>query len=601
MKNWKNIFAYSAAPILALTAFSIIFQIWKIDLRQPIFCYGEDSLFHFFLIKNIVVSGWFFSSENIGLPHLKEIFYLHDFPLNAELFNFLIIKFFTYFSQDIFLIANCFFITSFALISAASFVALRSFNISIFSAIIVSILYAFLPYHFSRNLWHLLLSNYSIVPLLVMVSLWIASDKLSLLALNKKNQLSLAPNHFFLTSLAIGCFAAVSGTYYIFYGCVIFVFAWLLRALRVGKFFNKNGFSAIILCVAIVMVSVFIHFPTLIYQAQNGFNSQVANRDVDQSEFYALKIVNLFLPVANHYLDYFSQVRATFDSLSQEKESGSTSLGIIGSSGFLFLMLWLISKSQIDGKLLLQKTLKRFPISEKNQNLISDLASLNLLSVLFATVGGLVMLIAVPFPMFRSHARFCVFIAFFSLFAVAIIFDKIVERKIFNKKIFAKIFIVVVFVFGIFDQVGRVSAEKIQSEKIKNSFFSDREFIEKIENFLPQESAIFVLPIYTFPEARGDNYNSLVGYLHSKNLRWSYPAMAGRSAIIWQQEVWKMSFKNFINELKKEKFAGIFIDKNQFAKQHSWEKLWQIESSLKSISIAPAIVSQDLKLIFYKF
>jgi phosphoglycerol transferase len=136
---------------------------------------------------------------------------------------------------------------------------------------------------------------------------------------------------------------------------------------------------------------------------------------------------------------------------------------------------------------------------------------------------------------------------------------------------------------------------------MKNSFSSDREFVEKIENFLPRKSAVFVLPIYGFPEANGDSYNSLVGYLHSKNLRWSYPAMAGRSASAWQETVWKRSFEDFVGELKKEKFAGIFIDRQQFAEQKSWKELRRIESNLKSISTASAIVSQDLKLVFYRF
>ena len=92
MKILQNLFGFLAAPALALIIFAILFQLWKIDLSQPIFSYDQDALFSVFQAKIIIDEGWFFESDKIGLPHDKEKFYSHDFPMHSELFSFFILK-----------------------------------------------------------------------------------------------------------------------------------------------------------------------------------------------------------------------------------------------------------------------------------------------------------------------------------------------------------------------------------------------------------------------------------------------------------------------------------------------------------------------------
>ena len=84
MKILQNLFGFLAAPALALIIFAILFQLWKIDLSQPIFSYDQDALFSVFQAKIIIDEGWFFESDKIGLPHDKEKFYSHDFPMHRR-------------------------------------------------------------------------------------------------------------------------------------------------------------------------------------------------------------------------------------------------------------------------------------------------------------------------------------------------------------------------------------------------------------------------------------------------------------------------------------------------------------------------------------
>lgn len=601
IKILKKSAVYFIAPILSLLIFILLFQAWKVDLYQPFFSYSHDSLVSVFEAKILVDDGWFFSSSFVGLPHLTDKFYLHDFPLNSELFNFFILKVFTYFSSDPFFISNCFFVLTFALISATSFAVLRHFQISVFTAVIISVLYSFLPYHFYRGIWHLFLSNYAIIPLSIMVSLWIASNKIDLINTNEKRQLCFAPNRFFIIALLISLFAATNGVYYAFYSCIIFVFSWFLLALRNGKFLNRDAFSTLSLCVAIIAFLILLYSPCFVYWLNHGMNPNVANRNVEQSEIFALKIYNLFLPIENHYLDYFAQIRKAFNEAAPQYEGSFGSLGIVAFAGFVFLLIWLVAKSQSDKNLykksFFQKTLEKFSLNKNDENLISNLAGLNILTVIYASAGGLVMLVAITFPMLRSHARFSIFIGFIALFLMAIIFDKMIQKK----KIIAHIFLSIIFVLALFDQVGRVSAETLQPAEVKRKFVSDRDFVQKIEQILPPQSMIFQMPIIPFPEA--DNYDLMVGYLNSKNLRWSYPAMRGREADLWQNKVVKLQFAEFISELKKAGFAGIYIDRINMTrneKKYNWRDLRKFEAQLKLFAKSPALISQNSQLVFYR-
>jgi phosphoglycerol transferase len=596
MKNLKKFSPYLAAPTLALLLFILFFQAWKIDFSQPIFSYSADTLLSAFEIKTVLDEGWFFSNSFVGLPHITEKFYLHDFPLQADSFHFFIVKIFSYFSSNPFLIINCFFIFTFILISATSFVALRAFGISNFSATLISILYAFTPYHIARNVNHLFLSNYAVIPLVIMAALWIATDKIRIISIDKKKRYCLAPNRFFFIALTISIFVAMNGIYYAIYSAAIFIFAWFLRALQGGKFLNENGFSVLVLCFAIFFALACLYLPSFYYWFEHGLNSGAAIRDRDDSEFFGLKISSLFLPAGNHYIEYFAKVRGLFNEYTFEAESACESLGILGSVGFLFLLLWLLGKSFFDEKgSFLQKTIQKFSLKRDEQNLIAHLAGLNLLVVFFATVGGLVMFIAIPFPLIRSHARFSIFIAFLALFLIAIIFDKIIE----SKKKYAKIFVALIAFFALFDQVGRVPASSIQSESMTNKFRSDRDFVEKIEQAMPQGAMIFELPIVCFPECAG--YDMMIGYLHSQKLRWSFPAMNGREVFDWQKKVSALEFENFIAEIKKIGFEGVYLDRAEFiSRKKNWGDLRSFEAKLKSASEGQAIVSQNLRLVFFR-
>lgn len=594
-KLLKNILQYSAAPILSLITFAFLFQIWQIDLLKPIISYDSDALFSEFVVKTIIESGWFFTNNAVGLPHLENSgFFLYDYPIYGDSFHFLLIKFLAVFSSNTFLVTNCFFILTFPLVAFTSFVVLRSFKITFLTALLISNLFSFLPYHFYRGVYHLFLSNYMAIPLIIMVAMWIVERRIELFSVNKKRQFCLSPNRFFFGAFFIGIFAATNGIYYGIYAGVIFIFAWFLSYLKNGQCLNRYFANVIVLCVSIGFILFCLHVPSLIYWFSHGFNGSLANRDPYQSEMFSLKIVNIFLPVANHYLSYFRHVRDLFDTTLPIYEANFASLGIVGAGGFLFLLLLPIVNMQNGEKSAFTQTVKKFSLNSHDQNLIGNLAGLNFLMLIFATVGGLVMLFVMSFPLIRSHARFSIFIGFCAMFLIAILFDKIVKRGNF----WSKILIIVISTIALFDQVGMVSANNLQSQKMLEKFSIDQEFVQKIEQSMSEGSMIFVMPSFGFPE--NTNYDLLTGYLNSKKLRWSYPVMTGRDSYLWQQKVVEMDFDDFIAELKNAGFSGIYVSRIEMSKKYDWEYLRKFEAKLRKIAKAPMISSGDINSVFYE-
>ena len=597
----KKILPYFLPAILSLVVFCLIFQMWKVDLTLPTFNYNNDGLFSIFIIKNIINTGYYACSDKIGVPHLTEQFCLYDFPMQSDMFHMMIVKFIALFTGNPFLVANIFFIMTFMLISTTSFIALRQFGVGVLSALLVGVLYAFVPYHFVRNVWHLFLSNYALIPLSIMVALWIAQDKIGIFYVNAKQQYAVRSNKFFFISLAIAVFAAGNNIYYAYYSCVVFVFVWFLNGLRKGKFFGDQTIEVGLLCLATFLTLFYLYIPTLFYQLSHGFNPYLAGRGVAASEVFGLKIIDLFMPVSNHYLDYLANERINLDfQIDAGWERISESLGFISSVGFMFLFVWFLGRDFNHENSLISQTIKKLSFSTEEKTIISYLAKINVFILLFATVGGLVMFISLAFPTLRSHARFAIFVSFISLFLVAMIFDKIVEGKIFGKKIYAQILIIFISVLAILDQVGKVSSDTAQSKGLVEKFYSDRDFIAAIENSVPEKSMIFVLPQYGFPEDGYDDYRSVIAYAHSKNLRWSYPVVAGRESFFWQQKAVNGSLEFFLKTIKEAGFVGVYLDKEQYSGKNGTKNWMKLDAFMIKHSKAPKLVSKNKNLIFYQ-
>src|SRR5205807_10341962 len=144
---------------------------------------------------------------------------------------------------------------------------------------------------------------------------------------------------------------------------------------------------------------------------------------------------------------------------------------------------------------------------------------LNGAALLLGTLGGFGSLFFVfVSAQIRSYNRISVFIAFFSLLAIALVLDRFWTRgakTIRNRGLMTAGFCALLM-FGILDQTSRHYVPPYQA--IKAEFESDDKFVKEIEALMPTGAMIFQLPYFPFPEhgpvQRMQDYDLFRGYLH---------------------------------------------------------------------------------------
>jgi len=598
---YKNLGYAILAGIASVIIFTLSYQLWKVDFSIPFFRNETDTLLYLFIIKSIVSHGWILSNPDVGMPNLSSIYSLNNHPQHSEFFNLVIVKFLNLFTDNIFLIANLFFLLTFFMISMCCFIALRAYRISIFTSFLIAILYGFLPYHFERNLWHLFLSNYAIIPLSSLIIIWIYEEKIKIIGLNNTKKYCLTLNKYSYLSLLIVVFSCLNGLYYACFGIMAIGLSYILFSLKKGNFFNRNLVNILFFTVISSIVTFYLNIPSIVIFY---INNALPYRGYSESYIFGLKLINLFLPIENHYFEFLAKIKIFFkDVVDHEEENSSTSLGILGATGFLFSLLWLLLKNNNS---FYYKTIKKFFLKEEDCDKISFLASLNFLSILFMSAGGgLIMFIFLGFPFLRSYARFVVFIAFFSFTIIAIIFDKIIAHKFFKTTNKSKLFVFIICVLAFIDQVGVLSANIIHPLELSEQYKNDRDFVEEIEKSLPINSSVFVLPFFGYPEEANDLQRGLIGYLYSKKLKWSYPVNKNSKSLIWQNKIFRQSnFNYFIEELKRNGFKGIYLDISAYLMSMSSNKrvinVFDLQNKLNKVAKYPVIYSKDNNQIFVR-
>ncbi len=581
----KIILIYSVPVLSTILLLAWVIKLWGVDLGIP-FVYSGDALAASVMVKGIIDNGWYLYNNYLGTP-----FGLNwsDYPL-VDSFNFLLIKLLTIFSplthyvSGYGLVINLFFILTFCLISLTSFYVCRQLKISFGISLIFSILYAFQPYHFYRGIWHLFLSAYYMVPLAILIVLWIWSDgsifftkteKIGFYCLNLTNSKSI----FTLIACLI---TSSTGVYYAFFSCFFTLVAGVAKFLK-----EKTRYSLIssFLIITLISSGVFLNVaPSWVYWLQHGSNPAVSTRHPLEAEVYGLKTVHLILPVENHRIPFIKDIKQRYNKAGFPLEGSEiifASLGLIGSLGFLGLL----------GVALFGLLQEDYP-----SKTIAHLATLNLAAILLASIGSFSSLFNLFItPQIRAYNRISIFIAFFSLLAVAIFLEKIIRSRKFKKPIVC-LGLILVLGIGVLDQ----TTEKFVPAytKVRHQFKSDEKFVKAIEGQLSSNSMVFQLPYIAFPEGEvhtelAQSYGLFRGYLHSKTLKWSFGAMTGRHNN-WYESVSKKNLDEMLTTISAVGFKGIYVYRAGYPDLGQ-----QIEAELKDKLNVEPIVSPNSDLSFF--
>jgi hypothetical protein len=581
----RAVAAYLMAIVLSTGLLIGIMDLRSADLRIP-FSYGGDALLGGSLIKGLIDNGWYLHNSYIGIPEGQ---YLYDYPVNANL-DIMIMKIISLFGANYAMTINIYFLLTFILTTITTMLVLRHFRVSYLLSILGSLLFSFVPYHFLRGEGHLFLAAYYMIPPIVMVILWVSTSTSFLLISSADNIAAMR----LLNSKSVMCIVicvliSSAFIYYPFFSCFFLLIAGITGYISQH---NKYPLLNSLILISIIILGVLVNTsPSLIYQHENGKNPEVAVRYPMESEIYGLKISQLLMPINGHRIPLLARLSSYYSNTAPlVNENSSASLGLIGSIGFLILIAWAFYRISNGSR-------------SKAGNILNELnalSMLNLSAVLLATLGGFGSLFAyLIFPEIRSYNRISIFIAFFSLFAITLFLEEFSRKCIKGKtsRLLFNLIIGLVFVFGVLDQTSNSFVPPYASTKA--IYLNDETFINNIEAIMPENAMIFQLPYMPFPECgpklvNMTDYSHFRAYLHSKDLRWSYGAMKGRSGDDWLRLVASMPTEDMIKTISQFGFAGIYLDSYGF--EDSGAKL--LSNITRILEVEP-VVSDNKRLYFF--
>lgn len=538
------------------------------NLQYP-YIYKGDGLSHSWMIQRSI-EGWVFENPRSGYPFGSNFL---DYP-GSDAGNLLALKLLGYLSGSYYAALNLYFLIGFSVVFASAFCVSRSLNISFPFSFAVSLLFAFLPFHFYR-LGHIFYTWYFVVPLYFYIGYKVSCTHMGVRYWATSGGLLIALSLVFLSSF---------GVYYALFGVIAIMIGGLFGSVYHGSYYPFIG-AVVASCFIVLGVGLNVS-PNLLQRINIGENNEVAQRNLIETEIHGLKLTHLLLPRIAHRVDGLSDFTVSYNrSFPLNHENTFATLGLVGSLGFIMLLFY-------------------FFMSNSGRNIDYRLSYLSLAvfaMFLIASIGGFSFFFAAfVSPLIRGWNRISVFIGFGSLVAFFIILE-IWLKKVAPYRL-AKIgWVVVTFIagFGVFDQTA--SPCMSCNDSVKKEFTLDQKFVHEIENILPRSSAIYQLPYMPFPESGGslhrlEEYDLVTGFLHSESLRWSYAGMKGRDGDLFYRSLAQESIERQLEIIKRLGFAGIYVDRRGF--EDNADAL--IERLSAALGGPPTLRRADGEVVFFR-
>jgi hypothetical protein len=570
-----------AAILLSTVVAALVLHTGEGSLSLPWNYASEgDAKFYLLLVKSILAHGGYETNTSLGAPFGLQ---LYDFPQGADNLNLLLIRGLGAFSHNPAWVLNVFFMLTFPLTAGSAYAALRSLRVSAGGALVCAAIFALLPYHFYRGESQVLLSAYYGVPLgaLLFLRLW---DERGLFARRamageqpsgrRRHAGAWASGTSLLTVLCC-LIVGSTGLYYAVFALLLLL-AGSLLALLVGRGWGValSGVVAATLVAATLAVNL---APSLSYRSTHGANVAIKRTTIEADQF-GLRLTDLLLPVQQHRFGPLSHVNQRYTEATSTGycEACFENLGAVGSVGLLWLgVVALASIAGVAGAATaLQRRASRLVDSAYRP------AALGVaLCFVLATIGGIASLIAFFLTRdIRGWNRISLFIAFFSLYAVALLLEAGRRRLAGTSagRLGAAALLAGVLVFGVLDETSGFFVPRYAKNAAQ--WRSDERFVGEIEARMPPGSSIFQLPYVPFPEGYGatgtsvsppnpnfgTTYELARGYIHSRDLRFSYGAMKGRPAD-WQAELASKPLYLSLAAAAVDGFQGLWVDPHGYS------------------------------------
>jgi phosphoglycerol transferase len=557
---WQYGLCLSACGLLLAWLFDLPHR----DLRAPLH-YGGDALDNLMVAKSILEHGWVLHNPDLGAPHGCD---LHDYQRGATL-QFLSLKLLGPAVGDPLLLANVYFLLSFPLTALTALLVLRHFRLAYWPALAAALLYAFLSYHTLRGVGHLFLAVYYVLPPAVAVVLWVFLEEP---LFGRPAARLCTPRGW--AALLVAVLVACTDIYYAFFTCFFLLTAGLAVSWRKGRLVPCAPSLLLIGVVTAATAASFV--PQVLYARAHGPNREAGRRASSDAEHYGLRLTQMLAPVTDHRLPLLARAKRQFNAkLPSFTESDTASLGALGTVGLLFLL----------GLLLVPA-----PPGDPRRAVLQGLSVLTVAAILVGSVGGVCLFIASVFPYIRCYNRLSVYVGFFSLFALAHLLERLLARLPQGPgwRAGGAALCLALAAGGAWDQTPALPDDRATLAGLA----SDRAFVGRLEERLPAGAMVYQLPYFAYPE--GDSYDPLRLYLCSHQLRWSFAAMRGRYADLWQRHTAAQPTADCADALSWAGFAGVCWDRGASKPADR-----QAEARWRALLGAPQLVSPDGRVAYY--
>lgn len=538
-------------PVALLVLFSLlaacaVLRVWEGDFNIPFYYLSDATRFpllnydvnlYLAIAKNIAQGGWIDTLPRLAAPGEMN---LAGYP-------------FAFFQQHIYLclnalsvlglsegaMVNLFFLLTFPSIALAAFWAFRTGGLSVPVAMAVSLLYAFLPFHFFSGQMHMALSAYTCVPLCMVVCFWLLRDGFY------TSQQKLHLKRVLLTG-GILCLTVTTDVYYVAYGIIAFLTTGMLAACQAANFHQRQralfGTAGCLagLSLGLVLVSLPAWFPGDVPPVQ-GFD-----RFWRHTEDWGTKMIQFLLPVRDHFIPAMAHLAHRYNASGASNVNESAALGLAGSIGFCVL-LW------------------KLVIAPASSPLWQYLSRIQLVCLLFAMIGGLGTIFAfLVTPELRANYRMVVYIGWIALMGFGLLLDALKQNRFFlHRQTGFHFFLAGIVALGILDQTGRAFVPPYTAQKQLHA--NNEAFFQMLESKLPPNSAVLQLPYVRFPESgwvgKIAMYESFLPYIHSTHLRWSYGPLYRTEADAWYEAMAQPDLlAENIPNLCEKGFQGVLVD-----------------------------------------
>lgn len=473
------------------------------------------------------------------------------------------------FTQNPIRIVNIYYILVYYLCALSALYALRRFGIGWLVAAAGAVVFALLPYHFMRNVNHLSLSDYVLIPLFMLVCAWI-HDR----GVDNESTTGVLPQRLSARDMAfplvISVLWGLTNDYYAFMFLLFLWFAALQggnRGRNLRPIYAAAGVT-IGLLVSFALRRALVHLSWGKYAGISFGTYQLTGYGED--ERYPLKIIQMILPGPHnriHWLSHLNHIYSNAHPLVNENRLDV--LGVVLAIAMLALLIRaLVGRSD-------QSMRDRF----LGQNLV--------FAILLGAMGGLGTIISelswsllgprFPLSQARGWNRIYIFLAFVVVLFLATHADRwlrtLRERNVSIRRVripywVGAAVVVAVTVIALYNQIPPVSKGWLRGNN--NRYLVDKAFFGKLDQHYSGSYRVFYWPaMHPWGGQYGKAYYTVAYHplIASRKLLTSYGAAPNTTAAHWLKATAKEPPKQMLETLCFVKFDGILVYKDALRKR----------------------------------